>query len=101
MSPDDLAALDRLASDHNLSRSEAFRRVLKNLPLPRSFADIKTYRELRHIGVNVNQIAHGLNRGDDLSWEEIRGYLEHLHDRLDFLALRLCGEIEPDPDGDS
>lgn len=98
VSVEDLAALDELARTHHLSRSAAFRRVLHKLPLPRSVADVETYRELRRIGTNINQIAKAQNRGEDLAWPEIRPYLENLHDRLDYFALRVCGEVAPDPE---
>jgi hypothetical protein len=88
----DLEALDRLAEAHNLSRSDAFRRVLRHLPFPRPKADAETYFQLRKLGVNINQIAHALNRGDDPEIDNIRHHLEDLETRLDSLALRLCQE---------
>ena len=42
--------------------------------------------------MNINQIAHALNRGDDPDTDAIRHHLEDLETRLDSLALRLCQE---------
>lgn len=88
----DLDALDCLAQAHNLSRSDAFRRVLKRLPFPRSKVDANTYRELRRVGVNLNQIAKCLNRGDDPVLEVILDHLGDLACRLDEVALLVCGD---------
>jgi hypothetical protein len=88
----DLEALDRLAEVHNLSRSDAFRRVLRHLPFPRARMDADTYLELRRIGVNINQIARALNSGEFPETEIIRHFLEALDARLDSVALRLCRE---------
>lgn len=89
----DLEALDRLAETHNLSRSDAFRRVIHHLPFPRAKMDADTYLELRRIGVNINQIAHALNRGDAQDVGLMRHRLEDLDARLDSVALRLCREV--------
>ena len=86
----DLEALDRLAATHNVSRSDAFRRVLHHQPLPKALVDAKVYFELRQVGVNINQIAHSLNRGDDPDLEYIHEHLEHLEDRLDYISRCLC-----------
>ena len=86
----DLEALDRLAEAHNLSRSDAFRRVLQHLPFPKAKIDADSYLELRRIGVNINQIAHSLNRGDGPDFGVIRTRLEELDARLESIALRLC-----------
>jgi hypothetical protein len=92
----DLEALDRLAQTCNLSRSEAFRRVLKHLPLPKPKTDAETYRELRRIGLNINQIAHCLNRGEDPEFQVITKRLDQLSLLLEDLALGLCGVcLEP------
>jgi len=88
----DLEALDRLAEAHNLSRSDAFRRVLRHLPFPRAKTDADTYLQLRRVGVNINQIAHALNRGDDPDIHAIWHHLEDLETQVDSLALRLCQE---------
>ena len=88
----DLAALDRLAETHKLSRSDAFRRVLHHLPFPRPKVDADTYLELRRVGVNINQIAHRLNCGEIPEMVEIWHYLDALEVRLDYLALHLCHE---------
>jgi ABC-type uncharacterized transport system fused permease/ATPase subunit len=85
----DLDALDRLAATHNLSRSDAFRRVLHGLPMPKAKVDADIYLELRRIGVNVNQIAHALNRGDEPELDLIKNRLNALESRLDSLALSL------------
>lgn len=91
VSPEDLAALDRLAQGYNLSRSDAVRRLLHRVPMPAAQVDADSYRELRRVGVNLNQIAKSLNRGDDPDLEVIHQHLEHLEARLDHFALLLCG----------
>jgi hypothetical protein len=90
----DLEALDQLAQAHNLTRSEAFRRVLKKLPFPRAKVDADTYRELRRVGVNVNQIAKCLNSGDAPELEVIQQRLDDLSYRLEEVALLVCGDQE-------
>ena len=88
----DLEALDRLAEIHNLTRSDAFRRLLRHLPFPRTKIDADTYFELRKIGVNINQMTRAINRGDDPEIRHIQDCLEDLDARLDSIALRLCQE---------
>ena len=88
----DLDALDRLAETHNLTRSNAFRRVLHHLPFPKAKLDAETYLELRKVGANINQIARALNSGDAPDSGLIEHWLEKLDARLDALALRLCRE---------
>ena len=87
----DLEALDQLASAHGLTRSEAVRRLLHRLPFPRATVDAQTYRELRRIGVNVNQMAHSLNRGDAPEADVILPRLDDLAWFLEDLALKLAG----------
>ncbi len=93
-----MAALDNLAKLYNLSKSDAFRRVLKHLPMPRSLTDAKTYRELRRIGVNVNQIAKALNSGDDPGHAAMLQVLRDLDAHLEEVELHLMGTpLEEEP----
>jgi hypothetical protein len=86
----DLAALDRLAEAYNLTRADAFRKVLHQLPFHPSKCDADTYLELRRIGVNINQIAKCLNQGDKPDFDVIQEHLHVLDSRLDTIALTLC-----------
>lgn len=86
----DLEALDRLAKGYGMTRSDTVRRILHHLPPPRYRVDAETYLELRRQGVNLNQVAKALNRGDDPDLEAIQACLDRLNDRLEDLALRLC-----------
>lgn len=86
----DLEALDRLAKGYGMTRSDTVRRILHRLPPPRYRVDAETYLELRREGVNLNQIAKALNRGDGPDLEAIQACLDRLHDRLEDLAIQLC-----------
>jgi hypothetical protein len=57
--------------------------------MPKAKVDADIYLELRRIGVNVNQIAHALNRGDEPELDLIKNRLNALESRLDSLALSL------------
>ena len=94
---DDLAALDNLAKLYNLSKSDAFRRVLKHLPMPRSLTDAITYRELRKIGVNLNQVAKALNSGEDPNNASILQVLMDLDAHLEEVELHLMGTPLEEP----
>ena len=86
----DLAALDRLAEAYNLTRADAFRKVLHQLPFPRAKCDADMYLELRKIGVNINQIAKRLNQGDNPDFDVIQEHIHFLDSRLDAIAHTLC-----------
>lgn len=92
----DLEALDRSARAHGLSRSDAVRRLIHHLPFPRSMTDASTYRELRRIGVNLNQIARSLNSGEVPDAGLILPKLDDLASTLEDLALKIAGGVSDD-----
>ena len=64
LTQDEWEQLKREADELNISFSDYARRILLERPLPRIHTqlEVDTYRELRRIGANVNQLATAANR---------------------------------------
>ncbi len=58
--------------------------------------DASTYRELRRIGVNLNQIARSLNSGEVPDAGLILPKLDDLASTLEDLALKIAGGVSDD-----
>ena len=56
--------LQRYAQDTNQTVSDILRYCLQGIAVKESIADEETVRELNRIGVNLNQIARGVNRAN-------------------------------------
>ena len=67
----------------------------KNPPVKLSPLDASIYQELKRIGVNFNQVAHKLNRGD--SPTDLEKALIELRRLLDSILKTLLNDREHDP----
>lgn len=87
------------AAERHCTFSDLVRRVVLEHPLPPQrlpAVDAEVARQLAKIGVNLNQLAHNMNRAGDLAsvqkaafWREGVGHLDALNQVLQALRAKL------------